>query len=69
MALSEGAGGGDEDVGDVIYASFGRRVQISREEWIAGATRCEREADRQTEEIARTLRRCAASYRRRADGV
>ena len=56
-------------MGDVIYASFGRRVTISRDEWLRGATRCEREALRQPEEIARTLRRCAANYRAKAQQI
>ena len=62
-------GHGDENVGEVIYASFGRRVVITRDEWLAGATRCEREAYRQPDEIAATLRRCAANYRQRAEGA
>ena len=56
-------------MGEVIYASFGRRVQISRDEWLTGATRCEREADRQPDKIADTLRRCAANYRKQAEGA
>lgn len=55
-------------MGDVVYLSFGRRAVITREEWLAGATRCEREARRQPEEIAATLRRCAANYRMKAEG-
>lgn len=53
-------------MGDVIYLSFGRRTVISQSEWLAGAERCEREAGRQPEKIADTLRRCAANYRVRA---
>lgn len=57
-------------MGEVIYLrSFRERTVISREEWLAGAERCEREADRQAEEIASTLRRCAANYRERAEGA
>jgi len=56
-------------MGDVIYASFGRRVQISRDEWLRGADRCEAEASRQPRDIARTLRRCAANYRKQAEGA
>lgn len=55
-------------MGDVIFYSFGRRAKITREAWLTGATRCEREADRQPDEIADTLRRCAANYRQRAEG-
>lgn len=55
-------------MGDVIFYSFQGRANISRDEWLAGATRCEREADRQPGEIAATLRRCAAEYRKRAEG-
>ena len=67
MALNEG-GDGVEDgrMGDILHIDFARRVKISAREWLAGATRCEREADRQPEGIAATLRRCAASYRVRA---
>ena len=56
-------------MGDVIYLSFRGRVVITKDEWLAGATRCEREAGRQPDEIADTLRRCAANYRRRAEGA
>lgn len=55
-------------MGDVIFYSFGRRVEISREEWLAGAWRCERLAESQSSKIADTLRRCAAHYRMRAEG-
>jgi hypothetical protein len=55
-------------MGDVIFVSFGRRVKISRDEWLAGALRCEREAERQPDEIAATLRRCAEMYRQRGKG-
>lgn len=51
----------------MIYLSFRRRVVITKQEWLAGAERCEREALTQTEEIARTLRRCGAHYRRQAE--
>lgn len=53
-------------MGDVIYASFGRRVQIGRSEWERGAERCEAAATSQDEITARTLRRLAWQYRNRA---
>lgn len=53
-------------MGDVIRVCFERRVRITRDEWLAGAHRCEAEAARQPDRIAATLRRCAASYRNRA---
>ena len=56
-------------MGDVIEVDFAGRRMITRQAWLDGATRCEREARRQPEEIARTLRRCSAYYRRKAEGA
>jgi len=57
-------------MGELISVDFrARRVLISRDEWLAGARRCSAEADRQPEEIAATLRRCAAKYRQKAKGA
>lgn len=60
---------GDDEMGRVIYMSFGRRVQISRDEYLRGADRCERAALTQDTQTARTLRKLAAAYRERARGI
>lgn len=52
-------------MGQVITVDFqAKRVMISREAWLDGARRCSAEAERQPEEIARTLRRCSDHYLR-----
>lgn len=45
-------------MGDVVFLSFGRRVENGREEWLAG------DSTRQPDEIVRTLRRCMAQVRK-----
>lgn len=55
-------------MGQIINVDFrAGKVMIGRDEWLAGAARCETEAARQTDKIAATLRRCARSYRQRAE--
>lgn len=56
-------------MGEVVFVDFAGRRTLSREAWLTGATRCEREADRQPDKIADTLRRCAAQYRKQAEGA
>lgn len=56
-------------MGDVIYMSFRRRVQISREEYMRGADRCELKALTQDRDTARVLRGLARHYRQLAEGA
>lgn len=51
-------------MGDVIWVSFGRRVQITREEYFRGADRCQAAADRARDpNTRRILQDAAGRYR------
>lgn len=56
-------------MGDVIFYCFGRRVEISRDEYLRGAERCERAAETQDRDTARVLRRLARQYRQQGMGA
>ena len=64
-----GLPGPERQMGDLIRYDFRRRVRIGRDEWLAGAARCERASLDQPTEIAATLRRCAERYRQAAEGA
>jgi len=55
-------------MGDVIRVCFERRVRITRDEYLRGADRCERAAETQDRDTARTLRRLARHYRQQGGG-
>lgn len=70
MALNEGGDGGETNVAQIITVDFeGRRVMDwGTDRFAEAARRCSAEALRQPDEIARTLQRCAARYRKAAEG-
>lgn len=71
MALNEGRRrDGDDDVAQIITVSFADRrvIDWGTDRFAEAARRCSAEALRQPDEIARTLQRCAARYRKAAEG-
>lgn len=66
-----GSGGlGEDDVAQIIHCDFGERrvTDWGLDPFAEAARRCDAEAERQTGEIADSLRRCAARYLRQAEG-
>ena len=73
MALDTGAGGGlgEVDVAQIITVNFGERRVIDwglEDRYAEAAARCELEALRQPADIADTLKRLAANYRKQGTG-